>query len=438
MQETGYDLIIISDLHLSEGWSEETRMISRNEDFFFDLSFKRFLEYLRKQNKKYRLIINGDFVDFLQVTSVPDRIEGEEIKERERKFGLGTTSVKTVWKLRKIMNGHWIFFESLSGFLADEQENEVYILPGNHDIEFVMPEVQDAFREELVKYLRKEMVSQQVIKERIKFLPWFYYDEKYSAYIEHGSQYDALNSFDYFLCPYRRDSAIDLPAGSFFVRYLFNRLELDYPFADNMKPVSRFMKWFLCRSYKPSYLKQLGIYISFFKETLNKASPIEKEWAKELKSRQEQILKDITDRYSLDFNKILCIKDMWVPSAIHNLSKYKLLWAFITYSLPKDYWRSIARRIQEILKVQFVIFGHTHEADLYVISRDGNRRNEYVNSGTWTKVFASSYEERLLKEENEFVYVHLREEIGKIKMELLKWNDSLGEGERVRLFEEKK
>jgi hypothetical protein len=54
------------------------------------------------------------------------------------------------------------------------------------------------------------------------------------------------------------------------------------------------------------------------------------------------------------------------------------------------------------------------------------------------KVFASSYEERLLKEENEFVYVHLREEVGKIKMELLRWNDSLGEGERVRLFEEKK
>jgi UDP-2,3-diacylglucosamine pyrophosphatase LpxH len=436
MHEAGYDLIIISDPHLSEGWSEETCRISRNEDFFFDLSFRRFLEYLRKQDKKYRLIINGDFVDFLQVTSIP---EGKEIAERKRRFGLGTTSAETVWKLGKIMNGHWIFFEALGEFLVDERGNEIYIIPGNHDIEFAIREVQNAFWEELVKYLPKEKVSQQdKVKERIKFLPWFYYDEKYSIYIEHGSQYDALNSFDYFLCPLRPDGTIDLPAGSFFVRYLFNKLELDYPFADNMKPVSRFMKWFLCRLYKPSYLRQLGTYISFFRETLNKASPVEKEWAKELKSRQEQILKDIADGYSLDFNKILCIKDMWVPSAIHNLPKHKLLCKFVTYSLPKDYWRGIARKIQEKLRVQFVIFGHTHEADLYVISRDGNKRNEYVNSGTWTKVFASSYEERLLKEENEFVYVHLREEVGKIKMELLRWNDSLGEGERVRLFEEKK
>jgi UDP-2,3-diacylglucosamine pyrophosphatase LpxH len=434
-----YDLIVISDLHLSEGWSEETHRISRNEDFFFDLSFRRFVEHLRAQNKKYRLVINGDFVDFLQVTSVPDMIGKEEITKREREFGLGTTHAKTIWKLKRIMNGHWVFFRALAEFLSDDWENEIYVLPGNHDIEFVMPEVQEALREGLVRYLPNNKFSEQdAIKKRVKFLPWFYYDTKYSIYIDHGCQFDALNSFDYFPCPYRPDCTIDLPAGSFFVRYLFNSVEIDHPFADNMKPVSKFMRWFVSRLYKWSYLKEAGKYIKFFKETLAKAGPVEQEWARELELRQERIIKNISDEYSLDLNKLLCIKNEWVPSAIHNNSKYELCWKFIAYSLPNNYWRKKAVKIQQALGVQFVIFGHTHESDLYEISRNPDKKNEYVNSGTWTKIFAADYEETLLKEGDELTYVHLRKEGVKTKMELLQWNEGLREGERIRLFEYKK
>ncbi len=277
--------------------------ISRNEDFFHDLNFRRFLEHLRAQNKKYEIVINRDFVDFLQVTSVPNSIGKEEITKREHEFGLGTTHAKTIWKLKRIMNGHWIFFEALAEFLSDDRENEIYVLPGNHDIEFVLPEVQEAFREELARYLPKNKLSEQnAIKKRAKFLPWFYYDKKYSIYIDHGCQFDALNSFEYFLRPYRPDGTIDLPAGSFFVRSLFNSVEVDHPFADNMKPVSKFMRWFLCRLYKWSYLKEAGKYIRFFKETLAKAGPAEQEWARELESRQERIMKSIADEYSLNLN----------------------------------------------------------------------------------------------------------------------------------------
>jgi len=38
---------------------------------------------------------------------------------------------------------------------------------------------------------------------------------------------------------------IDLPLGSLFVRYLFNRVEVSTPFADNIKPATRFIGWFL-------------------------------------------------------------------------------------------------------------------------------------------------------------------------------------------------
>ncbi len=85
-----------------------------------------------------------------------------------------------------------------------------------------------------------------------------------------------------------------------------------------------------------------------------------------------------------------------------------------------------------------MLFSDTHESDLYEISRDGDKKNEYVNSGTWTKIFAADYEETLLKEGDELAYVHLRKEGEKTKLELLQWNEGLGEGERIKLFENKK
>jgi hypothetical protein len=111
-------LLIVSDLHLSEGWDEKTKKLSRNEDFFFGQSFQRFLNfYIEKGTKgkcRVNLIIAGDFVDLLQVISLPDgdTVEGEAITPRERDFGLGTSPKKSCWKLRKLMNGHWILFQA--------------------------------------------------------------------------------------------------------------------------------------------------------------------------------------------------------------------------------------------------------------------------------------------------------------------------------------
>jgi UDP-2,3-diacylglucosamine pyrophosphatase LpxH len=126
-----YQLIIVSDLHLSEGWNPKTKRLSRNEDFFFDLNFQRFLQHLAGRAERGGFYY---FVDFLQFTSVPDdkTIGGEEITEKEKELGLGTSAIKTLWKLNILMNRHWIFFNALKEFLL--RGNEVIIIPGNHDI----------------------------------------------------------------------------------------------------------------------------------------------------------------------------------------------------------------------------------------------------------------------------------------------------------------
>jgi UDP-2,3-diacylglucosamine pyrophosphatase LpxH len=438
-----YQLIIVSDLHLSEGWNPKTKRLSRNEDFFFDLNFQRFLQHLAGRAERgrfsYKLLINGDFIDFLQFTSVPydKTIGGEVITERERELGLGTSSIKTLWKLNILMNGHWLFFNALKEFVS--RGNEVIIIPGNHDIEWVIPEVQTSFKERLSADIPNDKKAEFI--NRIQFVPWFYYDPYLSIFVEHGSQYDDLNSFDYYLYPYMQDGRVYLPAGSFFVRYLFNRVERYYPFADNMKPMSKFIWWAIWRrktwfSCPPRIIK----FIKFFLNTLTKAGPIDKEWQKELDIRQAKELQAKANKSGLSIEQIEEIKKLWVPSSLHNCSKWNLLKSFISNpKLDSRYYLNRAIAIQQILGVRYVVFGHTHDADIQSLSEiPGGKKSEYVNSGTWTKTFAANYEEALLKSENEFVYVNIKHNEAKkdVKMELLRWNDSIREGERVRLFEE--
>ena len=430
MSEDPRFLLIVSDLHLSEGWDEETKHLSRNEDFFLDSAFSRFLarqtEDAARGGYHLRLIIPGDLVDFLQVTTVPpdDSLDAEPITERERKFGLGTSPAHTCWKLRRIVNGHWVFFSALARFLSEG--HDLIILPGNHDIEWVIPEVQAAFISEVAS--RAPPGTEKQVRDRIRFLPWFYL-EPGLIYIDHGHQYDSLNSFDYFLHPYLPDDLIDLPAGSFFVRYLFNRVELSYPFADNMKPVTAFFCWALKRW---EGWRDLPKYIRFFWETVvKKAAPLDPKWGQELERIQGDRLLALARETGLPQATLQQLRGLWVPSAIHHLSKGQLILAFSGATGGDAPLTSVANRISALLGVRYVIFGHTHETDLQSIP-SGPPRAEYVNSGTWTKIFATNFEERLLKEESEFVYV-LVDRL-KPKIELLRWRDDLGEGERVRLF----
>jgi hypothetical protein len=83
--------------------------------------------------------------------------------------------------------------------------------------------------------------------------------------------------------------------------------------------------------------------------------------------------------------------------------------------------------------VKNVVFGHTHDPDLRGLPSDRERTGEYVNSGTWTIVF--SEEERLLREEKEFVYVQILKQPNLQMGLLIKWKDELGEVQRVNLFQ---
>jgi UDP-2,3-diacylglucosamine pyrophosphatase LpxH len=269
-----YNLLIVSDLHVSEGRDAKRGKFSKNEDFFFDEEFERFLAYYqdarRSGGAKWHLIVNGDFLDFLQVIDRGDASPSGSHGSDGQGRGLPCGEQETVRKLTVIARGHRLFFESLAGFVA--AGNLLTIIKGNHDVEFHYPGVRAAFLGELAAAFNRRLgreadwgkgrKAEHVGADTVRFSDWFYF-EKELLWVEHGNRYQGFNSFKYWLSPLmpeipkwdrKRMDEIDLPFGSLFVRYLFNRIESVEPFADNIKPATKFI-WWLVRKHPITALR---------------------------------------------------------------------------------------------------------------------------------------------------------------------------------------
>ncbi|MBN2591946.1 MAG: metallophosphoesterase [Sedimentisphaerales bacterium] len=499
------ELIVISDLHLSDGYDKNSERYSRNEDFFFDEEFKRLLEYLQTANAhKKHLIIAGDMFDFLQVDPDGDKIDEyseffkkehekksissgtdeikQDVTQRERTYGLGTGKTKTVWKLGQIVNGHRVFFEALAHFLSND--NSLSIIPGNHDIEFHWEEVQNALREYIADLFENTSLTEQQqqekkesIKTRIEFCSWFYYNKKLKVYIEHGNQYDRLNSFEYFLYPRLEEDSdmLWLPFGSFFVRYFFNKLESSHPFADNIKPITKYAEW-AWSEHKLELLKNIWRHVptmyQLFKkrkkfsktDRLNdlnedKLDKLSKELGQPLDAIKEinRLRADPLTRSRLSillffagtiffFFSLIALVVLIVLRIFYKFSLWTFLSPLAFLSVPivkwvyrkffqKDFFEQNITKIQKIKEnlkdVQIIVFGHTHDPDIRIVTSDC----KYFNIGTWTTVF--SEEERILREAKQFAFLWIKEDNGKPHATLFRWNDYLKEPERLKLFKRK-
>jgi len=495
-----HNLLIISDLHLSEGIHPSTKRFSRNEDFFFDEEFARFLAYYSDQShgndKPWHLIINGDFLDFLQVTSIDDADESHSRDPERPKYGLGCGEGETVHKLDRIMEGHKQFFKAMAKFIV--KGHSVTIMKGNHDVEFHYMGVRDAFIKEM-QDLCKQVASENAANMTtplppwgsLRFSDWFYY-EPGLLWVEHGNQSDEQNCFRNWLEPLlpadpKRKDEIDLPFGSLFVRYLFNRVENEEPFADNIKPPTKFVSWFLLHHpiHFLNFARKDGLYM---------LKKIRRAWKRipdsayadrdaahhtrlvklaSLWNIKEHVLENIDKlratsvfrqgkhlqgKWKLMRGLIMCnlffplgvfflfltflfsivVVPLWVPLALFFWGVFLFVFLYPRGKKKKSNVLSdlVAEKAKEIFKhldVRYVIMGHSHNADLQSIDNGGKNGKEYFNTGTWTKVF--SEEERLIREENELVFVKIVREEG-LKVELLKWEDNVDEPRRVKLFED--
>jgi UDP-2,3-diacylglucosamine pyrophosphatase LpxH len=222
-------VLVVSDLHL--GADPEL------EDFYSDAEFADFLAYHAARDKRIHLVINGDFVDFLQIDP-----NGEARIERDQGTPLWLSETESVQSVVACGERHKVFFEALVKFASDEN-HRISILRGNHDLELAWPSVRDKLRALLGDP-----------GPRLEFPIDAIFDEKTGLYIEHGAQYDPINATHNLRDPFldRRRQKVEVPVGSVIVKVFWNRVEREFPHVDKIRPMWDSVSAVLVR--RPTYL----------------------------------------------------------------------------------------------------------------------------------------------------------------------------------------
>jgi UDP-2,3-diacylglucosamine pyrophosphatase LpxH len=195
-------VVVISDLHLGDN--------AYLEDFSADSAFLAFLHWYAKEPETH-LILNGDTIDFLQTQP------------------LGAYTLHSApAKVRAVAGAHPLAMQALADFT--QAGNQISVLEGNHDIEFLF----DAPRKAFLHCLTAAGADASRIRFQRSTLV-----EAPHYHIEHGHQADRLNRFDYDnLLLDRHIESLNYPWGSYFVHRVFNHVEPEYRFIDKIRPES--------------------------------------------------------------------------------------------------------------------------------------------------------------------------------------------------------
>ncbi len=268
------DLLIVSDIHLGCGLRPDGTY-SRHEEFFYDHDFAAFLQHYRERAREHgrflKLVLNGDILDFLAVRELPAPQElpeqGFRVSRGEMKYGLGSSEAKSVWKLRRILEGHRVFFDALVDFVA--AGHFLVWNRGNHDIELFWPSV----RRELEVFWRGIAAARgadpEATWQRVAFADWYYF-EPGRIYVEHGHQYDPTNALEAQLVPLlpagaydSEERLLDYPIGSLFARYVYSQVRAIDPYRTHVITFAHYLS--VVRGYNIlDFLRTLYFNFPFF------------------------------------------------------------------------------------------------------------------------------------------------------------------------------
>jgi len=238
--------IIISDTHIGAGGVQDG---NRLEDFTSDQTFFRWVHRLIAESDKtgaeMTFIINGDWIEFLQVPDVeafdPSRIYPEE-SYTDRSVAAA------LQRLEVVHAGHPLVFQALADFLSPgPQRRSLAILFGNHDPELAYSLVQERILTLLGARGRK--------RDLVHIGGRIYFED--GVYVEHGNAYtERINRFTDPDHPFDIETPelIERPAGSYVVTDYFNRIERQRPWIDGVHPLSSLI--FYALAYDPVFALQ--------------------------------------------------------------------------------------------------------------------------------------------------------------------------------------
>lgn len=240
--------LIISDLHLGRGRTLEGGMLNSLEEFYYDEQFSEFLNYYTTGDyaeSDVELIINGDFLNFLQVD-----YKGHHLT-------VVTESI-AAFQMTSVIEGHPVFFDALKKFAADPKHKITYVI-GNHDQGMLWPACQ--------------RLLNQAVNVPLKYRSIVYFFD--GVHVEHGHMHEAANRIDprkFFLKKNLPEPILNLPFGShFFVDFVL-KIKKDRPYVDKVRPFHAFVQWGLMHDTFYT-LKTIFILLRFFFQTALARNP---------------------------------------------------------------------------------------------------------------------------------------------------------------------
>ena len=306
--------LVVSDFHLGTGRYRPDGTRNELEDFYFGEKFVEFLEHHRTgefHDCEVELVINGDFFNLLQLPEVADG-------------GDAFTEGVCLDLMERVLVGHRRVFDALRQFNGGAGRSIRFVM-GNHDPGLAFEGVQRRLRE-------------RVGGEVAFSLQHYDFD---GVHVEHGNQFDPLNSFDpraLFLTRGFPEPVVNLPWGSQFLLHVMTPEKALRPYLDKVTPHGRFLRWALLndtRWFIRVSFRTLGFFLS----------------------------------------------SLLTRRAHRRFGLRALVRALLAYS-PSPTLDREAQRLLQGVGYQTVVFGHTHVA----LFREFAGGGTYINTGSWNHV----------------------------------------------------
>jgi UDP-2,3-diacylglucosamine pyrophosphatase LpxH len=252
MEATNSTRIIISDLHLGKNDDFDIFQAPEKDDVF-----EQFLEHCAKLEGPVELIINGDFVDFLQLRPWDIYITEKKISVQQQ----------ALTKIKEIVQGNKRIFLALARFLATTQVRLVILL-GNHDVELAYDEVWAVVKETLLSAGGRDGQLRFINRNtEYNFLL-----NKVTVHVEHGNAGDPFNEILYreLFDDAEKNTGFSFPPGTRFVYDVMNAFKEHLRFVDILKPEMPAVPLLLARLEPFQSVKQLpGVSLNMLRALKN-------------------------------------------------------------------------------------------------------------------------------------------------------------------------
>lgn len=413
--------ISVSDLHIGGGPNDPG-----DDHVYHQQQFSQFVTMLKDSPEgkagEIELFINGDFLEFAQVNPGAYTLGSAKF---------WCSEAESMQKLEPILQGHPDIFAALKDFSS--QGNLVTMAAGNHDVELYWGDVQRRLQE---------------VAGPISFAlgeEWFTrYDGRLK--IGHGHQVDPANQFEHWKNPILDGpdhvKRLEMCPGTLFMVKFVNWLEGEFPFADNIKPVTN-LRQILWKEDRYSFAAVAWMLARFLARHPKTAMSTTKDNTR-LAARLREMIKyddfaaQITTLYQKvrtpaatiadvrqklqtdeDVFEFLCEvipqvpPEEWMPivDQAGQVVSLSIGGKGATLSIADPKARNDKENLRAVATAEFdadenleiVVMGHTHQPD-----EKRGRRGVYYNTGSWTRYAELSQMEDLtlenLRREEDFPY----------------------------------